>query len=79
MAWVLTTFIETSSVVRTIAINTAFRLWLQDIRLFFGPAGYQWISNPSWRAHTLGIMIFNATSCRWGTRIVIQTRVNTSV
>ena len=59
MARVLTTFIETSSVVGTIAINTAFRFRLQNIRLFFGPAGYQWITNPSWRAHTLGIMILN--------------------
>ena len=79
MTRVLTTFIETSRIVWAIAINAAFRFRLQNIRLFFGPAGYQWITNPSWRAHTLGIMIFNATSCRWGTRIIIQTRVNTSV
>ena len=79
MARIFTAFIQTGSVVGTIAINAAFRFRFQDIRLFFGPAGYQWIANPSWRTHTFSIMIFDSTSGGWRARVIIQAWVNTSV
>ena len=78
-ARILTPFIQTGRVIRTVAVLPTFRLRVIDNRLFFGSAGDQRVAHPSWRTHALGIVVLYATGGGRRAWVVVHTRIETSV
>jgi len=58
-AGVLTPLVQTSSVVRTVTICVALWFWIRNNWSFFRRAGHQWVTNPAWWTHALGIMVLH--------------------
>ena len=79
MTWVLTSLIETSSVIRTVSISNTFWIWIRNHGFLLGSAGDQRIAHPAWGTRALGVVVLDTARGGGSTRVLVQARVGALV